>query len=461
MNIHDFGNLRQWATEQWGEAELGDTRRTQRAIRLGEALAANPGGSLPEQTGNWGELKAAYRLLAEADVTHARISQPHWDKTHQDVSQSESEIVLFVQDTSELDYTSQVKTRNLGHIGDTRGRGLKIHSCLAVVPTLAEVPTIVGLAAQKVWKRTEVKRGKESRTQRACRQSESDLWAETLEAIGAGPEPLAEQIWVSVGDRASDVFSYLRRAKAMHWHCLLRVCQNRVVQTPEGVQGKLLQLARSQQAMGETQVELRGRNGEPKRLVQLQVAWFELSIIAPKRGTERYEHPQSGWCIRVWEETTRSDGLEWVLFTTVPVTKHQALEQVSWYALRWLIEEYHKCLKTGCAIEQRQLTTAEGLERLLGFLSIVATRLLQLRTLARTDSTLPAETAVPPVMVTVLKAYLRLSNSSLTLHEFWIALARLGGFIGRKSDGNPGWQTLWKGWLKLHDLCWGVNFVPP
>ncbi len=131
--------------------------------------------------------------------------------------------------------------------------------------------------------------------------------------------------------------------------------------------------------------------------------------------------------------------------------------QVDWYACRWLIEEYHRCLKTGCRAEQRQLESASGLTRLLGFLAITAVRLLQLRTLSRCSPDTPATQVVPLSMLRVLVARLKLFSTHINLAQFWQAVARLGGFIGRKSDGQPGWQTLWRGWLRLQDLCWGLD----
>lgn len=164
--------------------------------------------------------------------------------------------------------------------------------------------------------------------------------------------------------------------------------------------------------------------------------------------------------MRVWEAADSPDALEWVLLTTVPISDTNcALLQVDWYAVRWVIEEYHKCLKTGCAVEQRQLTTAAGLERFLGFLAIVAVRLLQLRTLSRSHPQHLASSVVPPIMLKVLMARLGLPKWELTLAEFWRGLARLGGFIGRKSDGNPGWQTLWRGWSRLQDMSWGASLA--
>lgn len=154
--------------------------------------------------------------------------------------------------------------------------------------------------------------------------------------------------------------------------------------------------------------------------------------------------------------------MEWILFSTVPVTDAQSAAIVlDWYACRWLIEEYHKCLKTGCSIEQRQLETAQGLLALLGFLAIVAVRLLQLRTLSRSIPESPASQVVPPLLLKVLMLKLGLPNSELTVHQFWQAVARECCFIGRKGDGELGWQTLWRGWQRLQDLTWGAALAAP
>lgn len=413
-------------------------------MAIGQAIAANPEASLPEQMLSWRNLKAAYRLLSETDVSHEALSQPHWDKTRKQAKASDAEVVLFVQDSSELDYSRQTQTKNLGHIGNSQGRGLMLHNCLAVIPTVGNAE-IVGLAAQRVWRRTDIKKGTETRRQRATRRSEADVWAEVVEAIGVAPTATSP-LWVSVADRGSDVFSYLRRSKALNWHCWFRACQDRVILGADGSKGRLIQRARTLSAIAQTTLALRGRDGQPKQTLALQVAWFPVEIVPPVRGTERHELPQSGWCIRVWQATQHPEALEWILFTTVAVKDaSDALRQVEWYATRWTIEEDHKCLKTGCAVEQRQLTTADGLERLLGFLAIVALRLLQLRTWARTAPTLLAEDFVPSLMLNVLVARLQLPQLPLTLGDFWRSLARLGGFVGRRGDGSPGWQTLWRG----------------
>ena len=455
MVLRSFSDPTRWAEQQWSTAALGDARRTRRAVQLGAALASCPEASLPQQTGSWGGLKSAYRLLNEPEVTHTALSEPHWQATRRLAKQTP--VVLFVQDTSELDFTAHRQTTGLGWIGNTGGRGFFLHSCLAVRPMA--VPEILGLAAQQVWTRHEVKKGNETRAARFKRRKESDVWAEVVEAIGPAA---TDQCWVSVSDRASDIFSFVRRARAQGWHCLWRVGQNRVVLAGSGRKTKLLlDWARRLPAQTETVVELRGRAEQASRTVRLQVAWSEVTLCPPCNGQERQQAPVSGWCVRCWETSKRKQALEWILFTTVPVTDAaSALERIEWYRLRWVVEEYHKALKTGCAIEQRQLQSAQGLQALLGLLAVVAVRLLQLRTVARTAPDTSVSQVVEPELVETVVRLQGGSADRMTADQFWRAVAGLGGFLGRKGDGDPGWQTLWRGWQRLQDLCWGLQQIP-
>ena len=183
-----------------------------------------------------------------------------------------------------------------------------------------------------------------------------------------------------------------------------------------------------------------------------------MTLCPPCNGRERQQTPVSGWCVRCWQVGKRKNALEWVLFTTVPVTDAAtAWERIEWYRLRWMVEEYHKALKTGCAREQRQLQSAQGLRALLGLLAIVAVRLLQLRTVARTAPDTPANQVIEPELVEAVARWRGGSADRMTADQFWRAVAGLGGFLGRKGDGTPGWQTLWRGWQRLQDLWWGIH----
>ena len=144
----------------------------------------------------------------------------------------------------------------------------------------------------------------------------------------------------------------------------------------------------------------------------------------------------------------------WVLLCSEEVGDfHAAWEALEHYEKRWLIEEFHKALKSGCRLEERQYETARRLEAVTGVLGIVAVRLLQLKMLARNEPQRPAEQAVPRRWIQMLQSLRkRRLKAPWSVRDFYRELAKLGGFLGRKSDGEPGWMTLWRGFEKLH-LC--------
>ena len=157
--------------------------------------------------------------------------------------------------------------------------------------------------------------------------------------------------------------------------------------------------------------------------------------------------------------------LEWLLLTSVPVEQLvDALERLDWYTCRWKVEEYHKCLKTGCRMELSQLRTGPRLKRLLGFLAILAVRMLQLRDLARSSPDQPAIRTVQPILVQIMAQHEKLDPRTMTTKTFWHAVAKLGGFPDRRSDGEPGWRRLWDGWMQLLSWVEGVRLasnLPP
>jgi hypothetical protein len=445
-------DVNEWAAQQWGAAQLGDKRRTARAITVGAQLTANPAAQLPEQTGSWKDTKAAYRLLNEADVTHKELGTPHWEATRQRARLCDG-VVLFIQDGTEADYSHHPQVIGLGRLNKVQRHGMQIHTCLAVSLGTGEL----GIAAQRVWQRPPKPAGQESTYAMSLRATEYDVWAELLQEIGPAPERGSGVSWISVGDRASDIYGYFRTAQALGWAVVARAARDRIIYTLTGARTYLLQWARGLPSQATTTVEVRGRDGTPTRTAQLQVAWSACDIPAPARGKERGGQRLRVSIVRAWEADPPAGvaALEWVLVTSLPVNSAaDALQVIAYYARRWLIEEYHKCLKTGCALEARQLETAAGLEALLGFLAIVALRLLQLREASRQQPAAAARHYVATKLLTTVQSYLKLPPGELSLREFWRAVARLGGFLARKRDGDPGWQTLWRGWLKLQDLAW-------
>ena len=211
--------------------------------------------------------------------------------------------------------------------------------------------------------------------------------------------------------------------------------------------------------LGSYTLSLRSRPGQPAREAELEVRVGEIKVPPPKHVSpwvrKRKQDPIAMHVIEVVEVNPPKGvkPIRWVLLTSLPITSFQdAWTVIRYYELRWLIEEYHKALKTGCSTEKRQLKNAGRLEAVVGLTSVVAIRLLQLKSIARTQPDTPAQRVVPSVWLKMLKhARKNLSRvHDLTVGQFYREVAKLGGFLGRTGDGEPGWITIWRGWEKLN-----------
>ena len=169
------------------------------------------------------------------------------------------------------------------------------------------------------------------------------------------------------------------------------------------------------------------------------------------------------WAVRVWEESPPANGtdLEWFLICLDPVTSAaEAQEKARWYACRWMVEEYHKAKKTGCQVEALQFRTEQALQPMIALLSVTAVMLLNLRQAARRPDAKerPAREVVAPIYEEVLRGHrYKKPRGEMSVYEFYMAVARLGGHMNRKADGFPGWLTLWRGWQKLENMVAGAE----
>ena len=210
-------------------------------------------------------------------------------------------------------------------------------------------------------------------------------------------------------------------------------------------------------------VEIAGRPGRKKRTAPLNIAFGPVTLLAPqKKQGEHGTKPLTLWGVRVWEAPPPKGEkpLEWILLTNEPLhTAADAERVIAWYEARWVIEEFHKAMKTGCGIEQLQFTAEERLQPAIALLSIVALTLLNLRTAARTPQakSRPATQVVSRDYVELLSAWRYQQPRDLTIHEFFYALARLGGHQNRKHDKAPGWLILWRGWTSLQAMLAGAR----
>ncbi len=454
MNTQEVLDPKCWAEQTFGSVQLHDLRRTRRAVQAATNLAENPLGSLPAQMHTWKETKAVYRLLDEPDVTFAALMQPHFQQTRKQATSSP--VILLVQDTTDIDLSHRRKISGVGQIGNERGRGFFVQTVLAVRPERREV---LGCIAQEPFVRIPAPEG-EQRYQRRKREGrETDVWMRQVQAIGTAAPGCS---WVHVGDRGADMFEFFQACRSTQTHFLVRAAQNRRVQESDEEVSYALTQARSWPSQASRPFEVPARHGRQGRSTHLQLAFGQMTLLPPRHEPRASKEPLTVCIIRVWEKQAPEgeEPLEWVLVTSVPTTTlEQAWERVEWYRHRWLVEDYHQCLKSGCRMEERQLQTVDGLVRLLGLLSPLAVRLLQLRGYARSEPERPAHEVIEPLMLAVLAERSGQAPATMTVGTFWTEVARLGGYLARSHDGPPGWRTTWKGWLSLQTLLEGVHLA--
>lgn len=452
-----------WAGGNFGACELGDARRTKRAVTIARGMALRAAASIPMQAQAHKDSKAAYRFFDTAGVTFQALAAPHWELTR--AKATEHRRVLVIQDSTALSFSGREEMEGLGPIGDRAlSQGLWLHNALAV--TDEPEPMVLGIAYQEIWARTPAPKG-ETESQRHKRPRESERWARTArEVVGLGGCRA-----VHVCDREADIFELYEACVQSNAGFVVRVHTSggvrRVYDSHDGgvTESPLTELIRSTASCASTSLDLRARPGQSARRVELRVSVRSVRVPPPRIRDRRRTKGSLAvpvWVVRVWEAEPPKgvEALEWTLVTSEPVRdKADALRVIDWYRARWLIEEYHKCLKSGCAVEDRQLETADRLKPLVAMLGITAVRLLQLKTAARQTPDRPAVQVVPEVYPLVLGLYRKEPGATYTCRSFWRGVAAMGGFLGRKSDGDPGWLTLWRGWQQIELLVMGAQLA--
>ncbi len=439
--------LQEWIENQWPSTMFLDPRFHERTVLIAQSCMRFPKGTIPERFDSSAGTKGCYRFLSRKDMSHQKLQSEHYKNVRQEAGESNGK-VLFIQDGSELLYNNHKWTTGLGPTGDSCGNGMLFHSCLAV-KFQEERPIVIGLSAQKAWVREE--EDEKTIKKKKAEDSEAKVWQSMLEKTGPVPKGCN---WITVGDRASDIFSFVENLKKSGYGCVLRTKHDRKIFV-NGSEYNLKAYMRSLPAMAGKQRIARSTPQHSSHEQTLSISWTAAEMLSPQADTEK--RSIQGSYVRVWCETDPE--IEWILFTLSNITSvEEAQEIVSIYENRWIIEEYHKCLKTGCKIEEAQLRTADRLFNLFGILGVIATKLLHLRDISRIMPEAPAEEHTDPLNVEVIRIRYKLWGE-LTVKEFWRRVAMLGGFLARKSDGDPGWQKIWKGWVRLQDMRDGMEMA--
>lgn len=441
----------EWAKHEFREIELGDERRKKRLIELAGQRAKKPNASISESCGSKAGTKAAYRLYENEDIEGKRIIESHAKATIERAAGAE--VILAVQDTTQLDYTKHKATIGLGYLQDLSHQGMLVHSTMLVSPE--RVP--YGIIQQQVWIRLAEDFGKRrKRKQRSIEEKESRKWLTGLAGAAEASQNLEGSLLVSVGDSEADVYDLFVRGQELNQALLIRACRNRRVAGPERL---LWDHLASQEVAGEIKIQVPRRAGKKSREARLRIRYAPVTLRAPSNRSKERLPNISIWGILVREIAPPQDeeAIEWLLLTTVAThTLEDALERVQWYTCRWVIEMYHKVLKSGCRVEERQFAHLENLKRYLALDAVVAWRVLYLTLLSRETPEADCTVFLNTAEWQALHCFVHKTKSpprnppALRDVTFWIA--SLGGFMGRKSDGHPGSMTIWRGLQRLADI---------
>jgi len=416
-----------------GGLNLGDARRTRRLIKLIDDLSAAPTGSIPLASGGWAETKAAYRLLDNPALEWRDILEVHTQRTVERMTGQP--VVLCLQDTTELDFTSQPGIAGLGRLSYDAQHGMYVH------PTLAVTPAGVALGVVDAWMWARAPKDQPA-------VKESTRWVEGYEIVADLAATVPDTRLVYVADREGDLRALMdaaaRRGHPADW--LIRSRHNR--NTVGG--GKLwVRLAQSA-PLGEVEFTLPAAPDRPARVVR-QTLYRERLTLPAHPGAPavtvtallaREEAPPPG-----------QKAIEWRLLSNREADTLEAVGTlIDWYRRRWLAEIFFRILKSGCRVEALQLGTLERLERAVVIYLLIAWRILHLVTWGRECPNLPCDVVFDPEewQAAWLVAHrAKPPDTPPPLGQMVRLIAGFGGFLGRQQDAHPGPKALWEGMQKV------------
>lgn len=446
----------------FGSAKLGNRRRTARLVTAFDQLRRHPGSTLPNKLASPRDLKALYRLMDRPEVTHETLMAPLRAYTLKNIAACPG-TVLLIHDATELDYGDRPSlAEHLGQIGNGHGRGYISQHVLAVDP---QTHSVLGLMEQILHCRAEVPENETLPEHRARPTRESLLWIKGTQHLPG------ERRLVDVADQGADTFEFLEHEYHSGRRFVIRACKCRVVQGGHESQGPkhyLSDYVHSLAEQGRFTMDVqsqRNPNGSFRSArvgAEFVVRGGAVLVYPPHaRAGEHGNDPLPLYAALVSEvhPPAGEQPVEWLLLTNEPVkTFKDAWQITGWYECRWIVEEYHKDMKTGCGIEALQFSSVDRLQPAIALMSAVALTLLDLRDASRRDDakTRRATMLVSHEYVAVLTAW-RYSKVRLeiSVHDFYYALARLGGHQNRTHDRRPGWLVLWRGWIKLQAMLDG------
>jgi len=442
-----------WSKTNFSGVRLFNKTKERRLIQIASKLAEGKGGSLARLFDGWYDTKATYTLLKQPVMKPDTIQKVHRSLVYNAIVAWPG-YVLAVEDASEFEWNGNEPIEGLGPVGSGRkqDQGFILHSTLAIGVDANNHPTqVLGLPFQQYYVRPPRRPNRKKRST-TTDTLETDLWRIILKEKALPPHDKV----IRICDRAADIYEVIQETKEYGCRHIIRLKHDRNVIQPQSPSVK--SLVRALEPMGQTKIEKRVKRGAKSETITLNVSWQKMSLRAPSRpgyGIGKLPAMEET-VVHTWGYLENGELIEWFLYTDLDVNSlEDAIMIVQFYAKRWIIEDYHKILKTGLKAENLQLETAHAIFATISIMSVVAIRLLDLRERLRINPEASAlDSGLNELELKVLARYLK--RELKTVKCVALAIGRLGGHQNRKSDGMPGVLSLWWGMSRFLEIMDGV-----
>jgi hypothetical protein len=441
--------MHQITVKDFPRLDFGDVRRNERFVSIINNINQQPGSSIPRQNESWYDTKATYSFFKNEDVSLSSLQQAIAE--YGSTQLIEANKVLIAHDISVIGF-NDVKAEGLGYSAFKDGRGIMCYSSLAI----SDGGNPLSLLYQHTWVRPEEEFGKTVRRKETpFEKKESYNWYKGMVQVntqlGAGIQK------IHIADREADIYELFFCAYERNTDLLIRACRSRRLSDKSDLWNAVAALP----AAATIELQIPDKTGRKKSSIEVEVRYHQVEILRPLTSKNQYESVEMT-AIEVKQIISKKEWqqepIHWKLLTTLSVNSvAESLQCVRWYCYRWLIERFHYVLKSGTRIEELQLKQASSLQKAIHVYSIAAMRIMQLVYQSRQTPDVSCEVILTKEQWSVL--YILIHHTAVlpkrppTLHEAVRWIGRLGGHLGRKSDGPPGLKTVWPGYQRVCDAA--------
>lgn len=440
--------MQDWVKNETANQVMSDARLSKRLGKILDSLSTNAQKSIPNANDTWAETVASYRFFDNDNVTFDKIMSGHKAATIERIKHQP--VVLIPQDTTFLNFATEAEAKNMGTLRVKDSDQQLLHTSIAITPSRVNLGVVEG----GMWKRPEKIKGAK-RQIKPIHEKESIRWLDHYDAACRVQAACPETTVVSIADREGDIHEWFQHAEKTAEHkraaYIVRAKANRTLELDDDETIALWDYVNSEKSIGKYSVDLPKRNGEPGRNAVLNVVASEVRL----KGKGKARQPLFIYVVYAKEidPPTGVKGLEWLLLTDLNVEDfNQARTVIEWYRCRWEIETYFRVIKGGCNIVDNRLRTDQRKLNCIAIYMIIGWRLHSVTMESRRQPEIPCSEVFSKKeweMIWIMKTKTKPPSEPPSLRKITHLLAAMGGFLGRKGDGEPGVKTVWEGYFKL------------